>query len=374
MLSVDGFRWDYPEMTQTPNLDKIAKQGVKAQSLKPSFPTKTFPNHYSMATGLHPDHHGIVNNSFYDPAMDKYYAIRMADARDNPAFYEGEPIWVTAEKQGITSASYFWVGSEVLIDSIRPTYWKRYQHDFPFAQRIDSVIAWLQKPAEKRPHLITWYMHEPDAIGHRHGPAGNATLDMVTHLDSLIGVFMHKLDQLPKSDKVDVIITSDHGMGAISPQRLVKLQNHVNKDWLDEIQGGNPMYLLEAKEGYTDSVYLELKKVDHIKVWKHGEVPDHLNYGTHRRTLDLIVVADSAWSVNFGEAYDYTGGTHGYENTNKDMHAIFYAYGPDFRKKHIHPTFENVDLYPLITHLLDLKPAQVDGKLERVEGMLVNDD
>ena len=169
MLSVDGFRWDYPDKVPTPNLDYIAENGVKAKSLKPAFPTKTFPNHYSMATGLYPDHHGIVLNSFYDEEMDKYYEIRNREAVENPDFYGGEPIWVTAENQNVTSASYFWVGSEAAVNGVSPTYWKKYDHSFHFEQRIDSVIAWLQLPEKERPHLILWYIHEPDNIGYRLG-------------------------------------------------------------------------------------------------------------------------------------------------------------------------------------------------------------
>ena len=370
MLSLDGFRWDYPDSIFTPNLDYLAKNGVKARSLKPCFPTKTFPNHYSIATGLYPDNHGIVMNSFYDKEMDKYYFIRNREAVEDPHFYDGEPIWVTAEKQGVISASFFWVGSEASIQGIRPKYWKRYEHNFPFEARIDTVIKWLQLPEEIRPHLILWYMHEPDNIGHDDGPCGEKTLNTVIYLDSLVGVFLNKLKELPVYNNVNFIVTSDHGMCATSDDRVVILSDHVDPEWFEIIQGYNPNFNVKVKEGFLDTASIVLSNINHIKAWKHGEVPEHLNYGNHPRTLDIIIVADSGWTVAWQERKSYGKGAHGYENTNTDMHAIFYAIGPAFKKGEACPTFDNIDIYPLIAHILRLKPAEVDGKLENVEGIL----
>jgi len=166
ILSMDGFRWDYPEKVATPNLDSVAAVGVKAKSIIPSFPTKTFPNHYTMVTGLYPDHHGIVQNEFYDPESGRYYRIGDRKAVMDGTFYGGEPIWVTAEKQDVKSASYYWVGSEAEIGGVRPAYWKEYDGKVPFENRIDSVISWLRLPEEKRPHLILLYFDEPDGYGH----------------------------------------------------------------------------------------------------------------------------------------------------------------------------------------------------------------
>lgn len=372
VLSMDGFRWDYPKMTETPNLDSIAKIGVRAEAIRPAFPSKTFPNHYTMATGLYPDNHGIVNNHFYDPATQTTYSMRDSTSRHDPYYYGGEPIWITAEKQNVKTATYFWVGSEHPTDGIHPSIWKYYDHNFPFEQRIDSVIAWLQLPEKQRPRLIMWYMHEPDATGHRHGPEGEATLKNVTYLDSLVGVFCRKINQLEHSKRINLIFTSDHGMGAISPERTVTLTEHVPAEWIEIALGGNPVYNIKAKEGYIDSIYLKLKDVENISVWKHGEVPAELDYGNNPRTLDLIVAADSAWSINHTPRPDYysSGGTHGYDFRQLDMQAIFYATGPSFRKGHVHPKFDNIDLYPLMAHILGLVPQEVDGKLENTREML----
>ncbi|MCK9617407.1 MAG: ectonucleotide pyrophosphatase/phosphodiesterase [Lentimicrobiaceae bacterium] len=368
VLSLDGFRWDYPSKTSTPNLDYIARQGVKAYSLRPSFPSVTFPNHYTMATGLYPDHHGIVNNGFFDPKTGKTYSMT-DNSREDTYFYGGEPIWVTAEKQGIKTASYFWVGSEVAIENIRPYYWKRYEQDFPFRQRIDTVIAWLNLPEEKRPHLIMWYIHEPDKSGHYFGPDNRKTLSMVNQLDSLVGIFINQVKNLPIASKVNIIITSDHGMCPTSNDRVIVLSDFVNKDWFDHIQGYNPVLNLDVKDSLIDSAYNRIKKIPHLSVWKHGKLPKKLHYGSNQRTLDLIVLADSSWSVNWQNSKTYRGGTHGYDINNTDVHGIFYAMGPDFKQGFVQPTFDNVDLYSIFSRVLSVKPVKTDGSLKKVKGM-----
>lgn len=370
MLSLDGFRWDYPDSIPTPNLDKIAKKGVKAKSLKPAFPSKTFPNHYTMATGLYPDNHGIVQNSFYAPGLEKSYSMADSTSRNNPAFYGGEPIWETAEKNGLTAATFFWVGSDVLGANNKATYWKPYNKNISFSARIDSVINWLELSAEKRPELIMWYMHEPDATGHHEGPHAAQTDSVVMKLDSLLGEFLKKIEELPFQDQINIIVTSDHGMEKISNDRVVDLAEHTDSTWFTRIEGHNPNYLFQVKDGYMDTAYQALAQTEHISVWKHGEVPEELNYGNNPRTLDLIVLADSARSITYGSEEINYAATHGFDNRNKNMHAIFYAYGPDFKEDYTAETFKNADLYPLISEILNLEPAETDGKLKRTKSML----
>lgn len=372
MLSLDGFRWDYPQKAHTPNLDRMARTGVRAESLRPSFPTKTFPNHYSIATGLYPDHHGIVLNTFFDSAMDATFSPGNRESIENGDFYGGEPIWVTAEKQGIITASYFWVGSEAPVKGVQPTYWKRYEHEFPFTRRVDSVIAWLILPEKKRPHLITWYMDEPDSQGHRLGPDNPDLIPLITYLDSLVGDFIDKLNKLDIGRDVNFIVTSDHGMGQISPDRVIRLADHINLNRISDIHGNNPVFCINAAAGYKEEVWNNLRKIDHISSWKHGQLPERLQYGTNSRIGDYVIVADSSWSLTINSnPQKYRGGAHGYDNSNKDMHAIFYAVGPAFKTGYVQPTFYNIDIYPLIAEILDIKPAPVDGSLDYVSGMLL---
>lgn len=373
MLSLDGCRWDYPQIADMPNLERIARHGVKAASVRPSFPSKTFPNHYAIATGLYPDHHGIVQNTFYDPEMGRQYKIADRSAVEDGAFYAGEPIWITAEKQGLNAASFFWVGSEADVMGSYPSIWKPYDHNFPYEARVDSVIAWLQLPKQQRPRLITWYYPEPDGVGHRHGPESDETKEMLHYLDSLVGDFLDKLATLPIADQVNVIITSDHGMSATSAERTVFLDKVLKPEWIEMTQGSNPIMLFDASEGYEDSVLNALVRAPGVSAWRHGELPDTLNYGTHPRTLDVIAVGDIGWTLlEDSEDFEpgYSGGSHGYESRHKDMHNIFYATGPAFKRGYIHPGFENVNIYPLIAHILDLEIPEVDGKLSKVSSML----
>ena len=370
MLSLDGFRWDYPDRFATPNLDRLAAGGVKAEALIPCFPTSTFPNHYSMATGLYPDHHGILLNRFYDPLLDAHFHMGDRSAVENAAFYGGEPIWVTAEKQGIRTATYFWVGTEAPVQGMFPSTWKRYEHGFPFAARIDSVVSWLNRPPENRPRLILFYMDEPDTRGHVLGPEGEAIGNTITWLDGFVGDLKEKLDGLGMADRINLIVTSDHGMASTSLDRYIDLADHIPPSWVEVIEGYSPIMLIGAREGYHDSLRAVIENIPHVGGWPAEEVPDRLVFGSNPRALDFVLLADSAWSIGWQRGPGQAKGAHGYDNANTDMHAIFYAAGPDFRQGHVQPPFVNVDIYSLIAHLLDLQPAHTDGSLENIRSML----
>jgi predicted AlkP superfamily pyrophosphatase or phosphodiesterase len=371
LVSFDGFRWDYPDLYKTPNFDQLAEDGVKADRLIPSFPTKTFPNHYSLATGLYPDHHGIINNSFQAPDLDLFYRIGSREMVQNPDFYGGEPIWVTAENQGVKSASFFWVGSEAPIKGVLPSIWKQYNEVLSFDARIDTVVSWLKLPLVKRPRFVLLYFHEPDAVGHSFGPENQATGKVIENLDRILGDLRDELSKLPYGDKINLIVTSDHGMGAISPDRYVNILDHVDQAWIKDFYGSNPVYLIDTRDGYADTTAKVLDAEEGISAWKKEDVPKYLNYGTNDRIPEVVVVADSSWSIGVKkEAADYNGGVHGYDNTNSDMHAIFYADGPAFKDNFKHSSFENVDIYLLIAQLLELEPAATDGDIERVKMML----
>jgi predicted AlkP superfamily pyrophosphatase or phosphodiesterase len=371
MLSLDGFRWDYTEKYYTPNLRKLAAGGVKTKSLIPCFPTKTFPNHYSIVTGLYPDNHGIVQNSFYDSTLMQTFEIGKRATVENGKFYAGEPIWLTATKQGMLSASFFWVGSEAAIQGLRPDYWKKYEQKFPYEQRIDTVIHWLSLPEKLRPHLITWYMDEPDGTGHRFGPVNDKTKQKVEHLDSLVGVFVAKIMKLPIADKINIIIVSDHGMGGVRKENFVKLCEYLKPSWYIKYLGDNPVTMVQPAKGCEDSLVNALKNVPHIKVWRKKDIPKRLNYGGNSRIFEITIAADSAWGVTWRDReVKYDGGTHGYDNENTDMHGIFIASGPAFKQNFIVPSFENIHIYSLLAKILELKPVSTDGNLEKVVNLL----
>ena len=254
LVSLDAFRWDYSKLYNTPNLNKLAKDGVNAERMYSSFPTVTFPNHYSIVTGLYPDHHGLINNSFPAPDLGLFYRMGDRNAVENPAFYGGEPVWVTAEKKGVKSASFFWVGSEAPVEGIRPSYWKKYDETVTYEARIDTVIKWLGYPVVKRPELVTLYFDEPDATSHIFGPVSPQTGKVVERLDSLLGILRKKLSALPEAKKINLIIVSDHGMSAVSPSRYVNIKSLVPNRMIASISGGNPVYLINPSEGKKDSV------------------------------------------------------------------------------------------------------------------------
>lgn len=368
LVSFDGFRWDYSDMYETPAFDELARQGVKAERLIPSFPTKTFPNHYTLATGLYPDHHGIINNSFYAPDLDEIYRIGNKEMVTNPDAYFGEPIWVTAEQQGIRSACYFWVGSEAAIMETPPTYWNQYDGSIPYVERVDQVIEWLERPLDKRPGLITLYFSEPDGIGHEYGPVHEETAAVVNYNDSILGYLRSEIEKLPYGEKVNLVVLSDHGMGPISADRYVNLNDYIKEEWAVSVIGGNPLYLVEPETGFTDSITLALNQVEGVSAWQKDEIPARLHYGSSPRFPGIVVVADSLWSIGTRDnASGYSGGTHGYDNAYTAMHTIFYASGPAFKENYISAPFSNVEVYGIIAHVLGLDPAETDGDLSHVQ-------
>lgn len=356
VLSMDGFRADYPDRAYTPTLDSLAAVGVRA-TFRPSFPSVTFPNHYSMATGLHPDHHGLVNNFFYAPDLDSIY--RMADP--TPGFYGGEPIWNTAEKQGVRTASFYWVGSEYSIQGRQPSIWKPFDKKVPFSDRADSVISWLQLPEKERPRLVMWYMEEPDGIGHRCTPDSSETLQKVEELDRVLNHFFTEARKLDIFEQIDFIVLSDHGMATFTPDKYVNLNDYLPRDSFDYIFDGVPT-LLYPKAGYTDKAYAILQQVPHIRVWKKNEIPEKYVYGSNPRIGDLFVMPDIGTYLDFRpESSPRLVATHGYDNFAPEMQAIFYAAGPSF-KQHVElPAMANVNLYLILARLLDIKPAPNDG-------------
>jgi len=367
MVSMDAFRWDFDSIYRTPVLDEIAGNGVKALRLIPSFPTKTFPNHYSIATGLYPDHHGLINNSFYAPDLDLVYRIGDRTMVENAAFYGGEPIWVTAMKAGVRTASFYWVGSEAPIMGMHPDYWKTFDEEVAFGNRVDTVLKWLSLPLGRRPHLVTLYFEEPDATGHEYGPVAPETAAMVKSLDSLLGVLRDGLRKLPHAKKINLIVLSDHGMGQVDPSKYNYIFDTLPQKMVKRIYGGSPVWSVEPAEGKTDSLIMCINIQRGVKAYRKEELPAHLHYGTNPRLPEVVVIADGGWIAGIRPVPSgYNRGDHGYDWKWKEMHSIFYAEGPAFKKGFETDTLYNVDVYNIITRILNIVPAQNDGNPERI--------
>ncbi|MDX2414760.1 MAG: ectonucleotide pyrophosphatase/phosphodiesterase [Bacteroidales bacterium] len=372
LVSMDAFRWDYHKLYSTPVLDDVAQRGVKAPSLIPVYPSKTFPNHYTLATGLYPDNHGLISNTFYDQDMQKLYRIGDRSAVENGDFYSGEPIWTTTEKNDIIAASMFWVGSEAPINGHQPTYWNSYDGSVPFKARVDSVINWLSLPKKVRPGFITLYFQEPDGVSHSFGPQSRQTDSVVTVLDGVIGDLISRVGELPIAKRVNIIIVSDHGMGEVSSERVVNLRSHIPEDLVEFYTGSNPSYLIDPYDQYLDSVLFLLNAIPHVKAYSSETMPEHYHYGKNKRFPGIVAEADSGWSIIASNRSGYgmrSKGAHGYDPSNTDMHGIFYALGPVFKKGFESDQLYNTDVYNIVCRILKIDPAPNDGDKERIENI-----
>jgi len=367
IISLDGFRWDYTQWYDTPFLDRMAEEGVEA-ALIPSYPSKTFPNHYTLATGLYPDHHGIIGNKFINRATGKKFSLSNREVKHDAHYYGGEPIWLTAQRQGLRTAVFYWPGSDVAVQGKYPDKYFNYDQEprLTFGQRIDGILKQLRRPEAKRPQLIMAYFEQPDHNGHVYGPQAKQTRIAVMEIDKLISNLYERIQKLPISDKVNFIVVSDHGMTITMPEKHINARQYLKKEWYYDIEGDAPANVY-AREGCADSICQALQGVDHIRVWHRSEVPYYLHYGTNENVGDVVIDTELGWLFSDKKA-EY-GGTHGYDPSYNDMHALFRAVGPAF--KHISlPHFPNVDVYPLLCHLLGIEPAPNDGSLNIVKRML----
>lgn len=364
VVSLDAFRWDYPTIYNTPWLDSIAANGVAA-TMVPSYPSSTIPNHFTLATGLVPDHHGIVNSQFWAPEKGELFSMGDSATRYNPYYFGGEPIWVTAKKQGVKSASIYWVGSDVAIQGLYPDYYLRWDNEprLTYPQRVDEALRIAKLPESERPSLLMVYFDEPDWTTHHYGPIAQESEAVIEELDSLMGILYRGLKELDYG--VNLIVTSDHGMTEISDEKFISIEQSVNPNWVERIVSTNPTTIF-CKEGCRDSLFNQLSKVKHISVWRKEEVPAHLNYGTSNHLGDLIVAPDLGWQ--FATTPRGLNGAHGYDINEPDMQIIFRACGPDFKRGYTLPhSFSNVDLYSILAELLKIEPAKTDGSLEKVQ-------
>jgi predicted AlkP superfamily pyrophosphatase or phosphodiesterase len=374
LISFDGFRWDYLDRGLTPNLNKLADKGVRALSLRPAFPSKTFPNHISLITGMYPDNHGIIGNYFKDTIKHKEYSLGDTAAVKEPFWYLGEAFWETAERNGIITASYFWPGSEISLDYRRPTYYEKYDHNRSYREKVKGIVNWLKLPADKRPHFITLYFHDTDTYGHDYGPDSPETNRAIARLDSVTAYLLNEIDKTDLKDSINYIFVSDHGMTAISPERTINIEAIIEK-YKCSFQYDGPVMFVNPPEDKAEEIYELLKKSEnHFKVYRKEEMPEYFHYNTHPFIYRLILVADLGWSLHSNEEpkwLSYAKGNHGYDNNQIDMHGIFLAYGPAFKSSYKTGTLWNIDLYPLLCKIFGISPrSNIDGKLERIEFIL----
>ena len=376
LISFDAFRWDYPERGLTPNLDFIKQNGVHALSLQPCFPSKTFPNHYSIVTGMYPENHGIIANSFTNPQTKQKYTLYDSAVVSDAKWYKGEAIWETAKRQGVKTASYFWPGSELNVDYRRPDYFEHFVYTRPYDERINGVLNWLELPYEQRPHFITVYFDATDTSGHNYGPNSKEVNQSIALEDSLIGKIFSGLKKLNLLDSTNVIIVSDHGMTELSKDRVINI-DELLKGFKFKTSDKGTMMFIYPDEVEKNAVYQKLKDSEkNYKVYWKKDLPDYLHYKNNPLVAEIVVITDlgySLFNVKDIEKYSkkFPGGNHGYDPTNIDMHGIFYGIGPDFKSGFTCGTIENINIYPLLAKLLGIYPNNnIDGKLEGIEFLL----
>lgn len=376
MISLDGFRWDYVDKVPTPNFHRLIDSGVRAKRMLPVFPSKTFPNHYTLVTGLYIEHHGIVSNRMWDPDLKASFVYKDSVSSQDPRWWGGEPIWVTAEKQGLITATYFWVGSETEIAGKRPTYFKKYDHQKPDSERVDEVLDWLDLPAEKRPSLITLYFALTDDVGHEFGPESDEIKAAIEQVDQTVGRLIDGLEKRGIFEKVDLIIVSDHGMCQVNPENVVFLDDYVDlKKLRPNIE--SPIFGLWPEKEQVDNVYQKLVSANpHMKVYKKEDMPPEFHYSQHPRIPPIVGMVDEGWSLtthSFQKKYPRTLlGTHGLDPALPSMGATFIAHGPGFKKGVLVEPFRNIHVYDLIAHLLNIRPASNDGSLDSIRQVLSN--
>jgi ectonucleotide pyrophosphatase/phosphodiesterase family member 5 len=375
LVSFDAFRWDYLNRDITPNLEKIRTTGVSALSLRPSFPSKTFPNHISIVTGMYPAHHGIIANNFEDPFSKTKYRMNDTNTVTDSRWYQGESVWETAERQGIKTASFFWPGAEVKLSYRHPTYFEKYNHKLPYETRITGVINWLQLPIEKRPHFITLYMHETDEAGHTFGPNSEECNKAIKLMDEMAGLLLKKLDDIKMRDSVDVIFLSDHGMTEVSKERTVNIESLISETGCRINDEGVLMAIDVPKEKLHEVYELLKKNENHFKVYYRESIPAYFHFSDNPLIAPIIVIPELGWNIITNKSLKWIdsqkGGNHGYDNNQTDMHGIFLATGPNFKKGYHTGTIWNIDIYPLICKIFGIIPrANIDGDINRIEFIL----
>lgn len=380
LISLDGFRWDYCDLHpgESPTLRQLKRDGVSVRELIPVFPTNTFPNHYSIVTGLYPSNHGMVNNDFFDAERGMHFRYNQPASVRDPRWWGGEPIWVTAIKQGRKAAASFWVGSEAEIGGVRPTFWRSYDHSLPFEQRLEELVGWLTLPVGQRPAVVAFYLEEVNGEGHRHGPSSAQLTAAIKLVDTRLAAMLARLE----SERIvpNLVIVSDHGMTATSADRTVILEDYIDRATV-QVEASGSSAALRPLNGDVTGLVHALEKIPHAKVYRAEDLPAHLHLQPGPRVAPVWVLADEGWHVGtraqierLRERHPATGylqGDHGYDPSLRSMRGILIAQGPAFRRGVELPETENIHIYNLLCAVLKLKAAPNDGDDRLVRTVLL---
>lgn len=375
LISIDGFTNEYLERNETPNFDLFLSEGVKAEYLTSVFPTNTFPTHWSIATGLYVENHGIIANSFYDYELEARFSFGPVGGPNDERWWGGEPIWITAEKEGKTAATFFWPGSEATINGFRPTLWIDYDGSIPDSVRIDSVMNWLDPAGDVQADFATLYFSFVDSRGHAFGPESSEVDQAVEEMDAILGDLMDQKNEVGLNNRLNIIIVSDHGMASTSSERVIFLEEIIDLNIVDMVTW-TPVAMIKPDEGKTSEVYEALKSnEENYRVYLKEELPERFHFRNHYRIPEIIMIADVGYTITSRPFFNQRGvsaGTHGYDNLAPEMRTFFAANGPDFVNGVTSPPFESVHIYELIANILGIQPAENDGSFEEVKFLIKN--
>lgn len=364
LVSLDGVHPGYLGRGDTPHLDRLLREGVHAEWMNPSYPSLTFPNHYTLVTGLRPDRHGIVHNTMQDEGLGRFW-LSNRDAVGDGRWWGGEPVWVAAENAGMPTATLSWPGSEAPVRGVSPTRWHVFDATRAIDARIDIVAGWLTEPDATRPRFATLYFEHPDSAGHDHGPASDALRDAMRTVDAALGELRARLERAGAWDRTDIVIVSDHGMAEVPVGNVVATEDMVDPGIVDLVMWGQVIGFVPRSGHEAAAEAALLGQHPHYACWRKHEMPPRWQYGTHPRVPPIVCQMEVGWDAlpreRIARRPQQTRGSHGYDPAHPDMRAIFIAHGPSFRSGTTLPAFDNVHVYPLLMRLLGLPPADNDG-------------
>jgi predicted AlkP superfamily pyrophosphatase or phosphodiesterase len=374
LISIDGWRWDYLDRFKPPTLTRLASRGVLSDGLIPVFPSKTFPNHYTIVTGLYPERHGIVSNSMIDRALPGSFTLGNVDALQDTRWWGGVPLWVTVEQQGQIAGTMFWPGSDVEIAGDRPSYWQQFDANITNTARVDQILDWLRNPDASRPTFLTLYFEEVDTAGHDIGPDRPEMGSAIEHIDAAMARLVAGIDSTGLAPRTNLLIVSDHGMSQGARERTIVLDEFVDVSSLTVIDW-SPILGVAPRWGTVDELHRALKgRHASLEVFKNEELPAKYRLAGHPRYPPIIGIADDGWEVTsrarLARDQGKPGGTHGYDPIHRSMHGLFLAVGPAFHAGVKAPRFENVHVYELMCRVLGIRPAPNDGDPAVTAGFL----
>lgn len=365
LVSIDGLGAGQYAADRMPHLARIAREGVRTEAMVPAYPTLTFPNHYSIVTGLHPDRHGIVHNTMRDATLGGFW-LSNREAVSDGRWWGGTPVWVAAERAGLPTAAFFWPGTEADVGGVRPTRWRPYDGSIPMETRIDTVLGWLSEPAATRPRFMTLYFEHVDEASHAHGPHSPEAQAAQRAVDAALGRLLDGLDAGGLADAVNIVLVSDHGLAEVAPGNAVVVEEMADPADVELVSAGQVVGFVPKPGREAAAEAALLGRHARHECWRKGELPARWHYGAHPRVPPIVCQVDEGWNAVTRErlarqARDGTRGSHGYDPALPSMHAVFFARGPAFRSGARLPAIESVDVYPLLMRLLGLPPADHDG-------------